>query len=645
MEFLIKVMSIFQKKIIVLDPKFKKIIILIVDAILLIISLISSYWLRFGEFYLPFDNHYLFFLLPPIIGLPIFYSFGLYNSVIRFIGLSLAVSSIKAISIYSVTWGLIAFMISLESISDQSIVFSRSVIIINCMICIFLVLGSRFFARWLFTSERLSKLNQRNVIIYGASLPGRELSNTLKLSNKYNHIAYIDDIEKGRQIDGISVYSSDQIENLIYKLEIKDIFLALPDVSKKNRNLIIDQLSEFSVKVRTLPSFEDLDGDRVKINDLHEIDIEDLLGREIVLPISRFLKSKIQDKVVLVSGAGGSIGSELCRQIIALNPKTLIIFDISESSIYEITTELTSLNNSTIKIIPVIGSVRDSNKLMRIVDLYKVETFYHAAAYKHVPLLEYNQSEAVLNNIIGTYVAAKTAIKLNIETFVLISSDKAVRPTNTMGATKRISELILKGLSGQAHKTCFTMVRFGNVLDSSGSVIPLFTKQIKNGGPVTVTAENIVRYFMTIPEAVELVIQAGAMGKGGDLFLLEMGQPVKISELAEKMIKLSGLTVLNKDNPDGDIEIKYIGLRPGEKLFEELLVDEKSTKTEHKLIMKAEESTIEWNDIEYLIVELERAALILDSEKIRELLIKLVPEFSPQSPILDLTYNKQVEKY
>jgi len=361
-----------------------------------------------------------------------------------------------------------------------------------------------------------------------------------------------------------------------------------------------------------------------------EVDVKDLLGRKPVESNQKLLKTNIENRTVMVTGAGGSIGSEICRQIINLKPKQLILLDISESAIYQIEQEIISINTTNVEVIPILGSVCSHTKLKDIFDTYRIETIYHAAAYKHVPLVESNKIEGILNNAIGTMTLAKSAISSNVETFVLISTDKAVRPTNTMGATKRVSELVLQALAEKSNKTCFTMVRFGNVLDSSGSVIPLFKKQIKSGGPITVTDANIVRYFMTIPEAVELVIQAGAMSEGGDVFVLDMGEPVRIYDLAVKMIRLSGLQVLDEKTPDGDIEIQYTGLRPGEKLYEELLVGDNVFKTDNKLIMKAKEIMIDWDKLEPMLIQLTEAAVNSDQAKTQDLLKKIVPEFNPK---------------
>jgi len=526
-------------------------------------------------------------------------------------------------------------MISIEGIP-------RSVILINWMMCIIVIGGSRIFARWLFSdSGQVSKKGRSNVIIYGASSAGIQLSQSLQLSQEYNHIAYVDNEAslKSTYVNSIKVYESSQIEYLVKKYDVRDIFLALPSASRKEKNKIIASLASLSLHVRSLPSIYEMAEGKVKVDDLREINIKDLLGRESIEPNKNLLKIKITNKVVLITGAGGSIGSELSRQIVLLKPNKIILYEISESALYQIDQELKNLNVANVKIFPLLGSVRASKKFQDICNHFKVQTIYHAAAYKHVPLVEYNQSEGVLNNSIGTMIAAKAAIAAKVETFVLISTDKAVRPTNTMGATKRIAEMVLQALASKSHKTCFTMVRFGNVLDSSGSVIPLFKKQIRSGGPVTVTDKKIVRYFMTIPEAVELVLQAGAMGKGGDVFVLDMGEPIKIFDLAVNMIHLSGLQVMDTNNPEGDIEIKYTGLRPGEKLFEELLIDDNATITENQLIMRAEEKMIDWALLEPIMQKLLDASLSSDQEMIRELIISIVPDFNPQSPIVDLLYK------
>ena len=630
-------MNYVLKKISQLNRFSKQAIMVFFDSFIVLFCLIAAFSIRLGYLYFPGKNiqypiEIWIILCVPLIVIPIFYFFGLYQSVIRYIGTKAFWSIAKAVSLYSLIWVLLSYMASIDGVP-------RSVIVINWLLCTCMVIGSRLFARWLFLdSTQSSNKVTKNIIIYGAGAAGMQLSHSLKFSSEYKHIAYIDDNDslKFSYVKGVMVYPFSKISSLVEQYNVHDLFIALPSVSLKDRNKIISSLEPLSIHVRSLPNLNDLVEGKIKINDLMEINIEDLLGRDIVAPNIELMKIKITNIVVLVTGAGGSIGSELCRQIAVLKPKKLILFEISEYALYQIEQELSNMGLNNLEIISSLGSVRNFKRMKDILTHHKVKTVYHSAAYKHVPLVEYNQSEGVLNNVIGTKLAAEAAIDCGVETFVLISTDKAVRPTSTMGATKRVAELTLQALSKKTHNTCFSIVRFGNVLESSGSVIPLFKKQIRDGGPVTVTDKNIIRYFMTIPEAVELVIQSGAMGNGGEVFVLDMGAQVKIYDLAVKMINLSGLRLFDNNNPDGDIEIKLTGLRPGEKLFEELLVDKNAEKTENSLIMRASESMIEWNILEPFLTELKEECINSNQEKIRQILIKIVPEFKPQSPILDL---------
>jgi len=619
----------FLKIFIYLNRITKQVIMIAVDSALVMIILLTSFSIRFSYFYWP-ENEMIWVIFgSPLIAIPVFFTFKMYHSVIRYIGSKALYSIFQAVTLYSVLWGLVDEMFNLQ-------VIPRSVIFINWMLCLILISSSRVIARSIFADRSVTKLNKRiNVIIYGAGRAGIELSRSLNSTGGYSHIAYLDDNEKLSDsiINGVYVFDPSQVELLITKYQVENIFIALPSISRKNRKKIIEKLSPLPVKIKTLPSMSELAEGKVKIDDLREINIKDLLGRKSVEPNTKLLKTKINGKVVLVTGAGGSIGSELTRQIIKFKPKHLILFEISESALYQIQQELSMKVDANIEISPVLGSVKDYKRMIVVFNYFKVHTIYHAAAYKHVPIVEYNQSEGVLNNSIGTMLATKAAIKSNVETFVLISTDKAVRPTNTMGATKRVAELTLQALSKLSHNTSLTMVRFGNVLDSSGSVIPLFKRQIKEGGPITITDKNMVRYFMTIPEAVELVIQAGAMGKGGDVFVLDMGEPVKIYDLAEKMVSLSGLQLIDDEHPDGDIDIKYTGLRPGEKLYEELLVGNNVSKTENKLIFRAEEEMIEWEVLEPILKKLEKAASNGEDGYVRSLLMTAVPEFKPNFPL------------
>ena len=449
----------------------------------------------------------------------------------------------------------------------------------------------------------------------------------------------------GTYLLGNKIFSPNDISKLVRKYHIKIILLAIPSASRGERKSIIDSLIPLKIKVRTIPDMEDILQGNAKIDELREVKIEDLLGREPVLANKELLQKNIFDKTVMVTGAGGSIGSELCRQIILNHPKTLILFELSEFSLYSIHQELLEVvkrNNLSIKIHPILGNVQDIECLDRVLDHFNVDTIYHAAAYKHVPLVEYNIIEGIRNNIFGTYNVTICAAEHNVKSFVLISTDKAVRPTNTMGASKRMAELCLQALSDQLKnsQTCFSMVRFGNVLGSSGSVIPLFRKQILKGGPITVTHPNIIRYFMTIPEAAQLVIQSGAMAKGGDVFILDMGEPVKIVDLAKNLIQLSGLSVKDENNPKGDIEITYTGLRPGEKLYEELLIGgDNVRKTEHSRIMTAEEYYLPFDQLSSVLVQLEQACKHGDYISIREILLNVPIGFNPTTEIVDLLYK------
>ena len=620
----------------ILNRPLKQLIMILVDSFLVILVLLASFSIRLGLWFWPYHDQLSVMIFgAPILAIPIFASFRLYQAVVRFIGVNSFISILQAVSLFAVIWGLISLIGDLDRIP-------KSVILINWMLILIVIGSSRLIIRWIFSNNDLSNKNKKNVIIYGAGIAGRELSHALQLSEEYSHVAYIDDnLANGKMyLNNIRVFPYDKIHSIIKNKNVSEVLLAMPSISRKQKRKIIEKLNLLSVHVRSLPSVSELAGGKVKIDDLLEIDLRHLLGRESVKPIKKLLKVNIANRVVLVTGAGGSIGSELSRQIVLLRPKKIILYDLNESSLYQIEQELIQYVDSSI-VTSILGSVRDKNKLKNIFEFFHVQTIYHAAAYKHVPLVEFNQSEGVLNNIFGTLAIAEASIQCRIQTFVLISSDKAVRPTNVMGVTKRISELILQALSKKQDTTCFSMVRFGNVLDSSGSVIPTFKKQIKNGGPVTVTDKSIVRYFMTIPEAVELVIQAGAMSNGGDVFVLDMGEPLRIYDLAVNMIQLSGLTLKNQDNPDGDIEIEYTGLRPGEKLYEELLVGKNVMPTDHKLILSAKEVMINWDELNSVLKQLEVAALKSNHIEIRDLLKKLVPEFTPQERINDLLYQQE----
>jgi len=606
------------------------------DAFLIIAILVSSFSMRLGEWFWPKDDIQLLIYFAPLVAIPIFIWFGLYRAIVRYIGFKALWVIVQAVSLYSLFWGVIVLLSGIQGIP-------RSVILINWMLGILLVGGSRIIGRWWFSDKKSHSVNtfnkRKNVLVYGAGSAGIQLATALTFSQELNPLAFIDDEASisNHQIMGLKVYSSDNLKELVSSKKIEEVLLAMPSASRERRNEIINNLESYPVLVRTVPGISELAQGKLKIDDLNAVSINDLLGRDPVPPNHNYLRADITDKVVMITGAGGSIGSELCRQIIDLNPKKIILFEQNEFSLYSIDQDLVEMNLK-VEIIPILGNVLDGKKIERVCKIFCVQTIYHAAAYKHVPLIELNSFSGIENNIFGTLYCAEAAIKARVKTFVLISTDKAVRPTNIMGATKRFSEMILQSLSKEHNEkvTNFSMVRFGNVLDSSGSVIPLFKKQIKNGGPVTVTDPKIIRYFMTIPEAAQLVIQAGAMSKGGDVFLLDMGEPVKIFDLAKKMIHLSGLSVKNSNNPNGDIEIIFTGLRPGEKLYEELLIGNNALETDHQLIHRSNEEMLTWKELRLILDKLQLSIKKHDLDGSRNALIEAVPGYKSKNDSNDL---------
>jgi len=609
----------------------KQSIALLLDSIVIVLVLWLAFSIRLGHWYVPSEQLTMMILCAPLLAVPIFIRFGLYHAIIRYIGLKALWTLVKAVSLYALVWGVIAFMSAIDGIP-------RSVILINWLLAIISIGGLRMVARWLLSDSSIG-IDLKPVLIYGTGSSGRQLAEALSQSNDYKPIGFIDDNKDlvKQSLNGIPIYDDTSIPNLINKHQIQEVLLALNTPSRQAHKQIINNLEQYPVHVRILPSMSELAQGKVKVDDLREVSINDVLGRDRVQPDLTLLQTDIKDKVVMVTGAGGSIGSELCRQILSLGARKLILFEQSELALYSIDKEL---NDHKEVIYPVLGSVTNQARLERVCQKFFVETIYHAAAYKHVPMVEFNSTEGLINNVFGTLRCAQAAINSKVNTFVLISTDKAVRPTNTMGATKRTAELVLQALTDQQDTTRFSIVRFGNVLDSSGSVIPLFRQQIRQGGPVTVTDSDIVRYFMTIPEAVELVIQAGAMAHGGEVFVLDMGKPVKIFDLATKMIHLSGLSVKNNTNPEGDIEICITGLRPGEKLFEELLIGNNVTKTGHPMIMKAKEDRLSWQELEAALAQMQIALEDFNQSTLRELLKKVVPGFKPQCDIEDILYQK-----
>jgi len=622
-------------KLINLSRRKKQFVLLFIDSWLIVSVILLSFSIRLGYFYFPEGDLIWLIFASPVLAIPIFLRFGLYRVIIRYIGFKSLWLVFQATTLYALLWSVFGLLIAVEGIP-------RSVILINWLLIIIVIGGSRMIGRWLLSgAENRENITERiNVLIYGAGSAGRQLAIALTQTGEFNLVAFIDDNSELQHqiINGIHVVSRDNLERLIKKKNVTEVLLAIPSLTLAERSEIINYLEPCQVLVRSLPGVSELAQGKLKIADLREVSIIDLLGRDSVAANSELLGLNITNKVVMVTGAGGSIGSELSRQVLALKPQVLVLFDQSEYALYRINKELVNFDMPNVEILPMLGSVANHKRLNHIMQRLNINTIYHAAAYKHVPMVESNNSEGVTNNIFGTLNCAQVAIKNGVETFVLISTDKAVRPTNTMGATKRVAEILLQALALK-HNTRFSMVRFGNVLDSSGSVVPLFREQIKGGGPITVTDPEILRYFMSIPEAVELVIQAGAMAQGGDMFVLDMGEPVRIVDLARKMIHLSGLEIKDKVNPDGDIEIQFTGLRPGEKLYEELLIGDNVSETSNPMIMRAEEEMLAWDDLKLILDGLEQAVDSDDQNKLRQLLIKAVPGFKPQSGITDILYD------
>lgn len=580
----------------------KQLIAMLVDVVCVILSTWLAYSLRLEEWHGFIPQQKFAYIAAVGLAIPIFIQFGVYKTVLRFAGAYSIALMGKAIAIYAILYFAAIFMLASPYIY-------RSIGLVQPIILFILMAAFRVFASIGFGFSAHGK-NGRPVLgtllIYGAGHSGMQIATALRQSGQYFLAGYIDDSEQyqGSMINGLMVYPPNEIARLIDTHGVTDILLAMPSIGRTRRNQILQSLRDYQVHVRSLPDLVELAQGRVTVLDIKELEPDDLLGRESVEPDSQLISKNIVNKVVLVSGAGGSIGSELCRQILRANPQKLLLLDHSEFNLYAIESELinalqVSGSEAAGKIIPILGSVKDERRLEEIFAQWTINTVYHAAAYKHVPLVECNPVEGLENNVIGTFNLANAAQKHGVDNFVLISTDKAVRPTNVMGATKRFAELVLQALAdaNKENGTCFSMVRFGNVLGSSGSVVPLFREQIRVGGPITLTHAEVTRYFMTIPEAAQLVIQAGAMAKGGEVFVLDMGEPVKIYDLARRMVQLSGLSVQDELNPHGDIEIVVTGLRPGEKLYEELLIGENPVSTAHPLIMMAREDYLNFDDL------------------------------------------------
>ncbi|TFH88177.1 polysaccharide biosynthesis protein [Billgrantia azerbaijanica] len=566
----------------------------------------------------------------------VFIRLGLYRAVIRYVSLRALQAMVLGVC------ASIALLVVADQVTELSL--SMSHLIIYGLLAMTTVGGVRFVMRSLYRRQQIR--DKTRVVIYGAGAAGSQLANALQQGSEYLPVAFVDDWRgmHGTFVEGLRVHCPDELPRLINRYGAERVLLAIPSASRCRRRDIIETLASLSVPIQTMPGTEDVASGRARIQDIRDVAVEDLLGRDPVPPRQELLDANIRDKVVMVTGAGGSIGSELCRQILRLRPRCLLLVDSCEYSLYAIESELEQIAQQQalpVLIEPLLGSVQQRQRLERAMRTFGVQTLYHAAAYKHVPMVECNVLEGISNNVFGTLETARAAMATGVETFVLVSTDKAVRPTNVMGTTKRLAELICQAFAQAQHQTRFCMVRFGNVLGSSGSVIPRFRQQIAEGGPITVTHEAITRYFMTIPEAASLVIQAGAMGKGGDVFVLDMGKPIKIADLARAMIRLSGLEVRDESHPEGDIEIHYTGLRPGEKLYEELLVGDNVSLTQHPKILTANETCLEWSSLEKLLCRLEEATEAGDVSDIRNLLLNAPTAYHPEGPIADLIWCQQ----
>ena len=632
----------------------KRLLVLAVDSSLCVLSVWLAFYLRLGEWVSLLNpgtwNIWLAVTLSVAIALPIFITQGFYRAIFRYAGWAALMSVTKAMVVYGLIYMVVISVMGFEGLP-------RTVGIIQPVLLLFLVGVSRAFARyWLGSTyeQRQQKASLPKMLIYGAGDAGRQLALAMANSHEMQVVGFLDDDTRlhGHVLYGLHIYGVDDLAGLLETVGVSLVLLALPSVSSTRRNQILDTLAPYKLQVRTLPSMSDLAHGRVSVSDIKDLDIDDLLGRDPVQPNTLLLNANIHGKTVLVTGAGGSIGGELCRQIVRTQPKQLLLVEMSEFALYQIHQELEAVSEG-VELVPLLASVCDKVRMHEIMDTWQPHTLYHAAAYKHVPLVEHNPAEGLRNNVWGTLVSAQAAARNGVQNFVLISTDKAVRPTNIMGATKRLAEMVLQALAelspavtadgarSPGARTCFSMVRFGNVLGSSGSVVPLFREQIKNGGPITLTHPDITRFFMSIPEAAQLVIQAGAMGTGGDVFVLDMGQPVRIHDLASRMVEMSGLRLKTADQPEGDIEITITGLRPGEKLYEELLISHNPKPTQHARIMKANEEYLAWPQLQERLESLRMAMSVNDVPLIRHFLSQLVQGYESSGEVVDWVYQAQ----
>ncbi|MEZ5552627.1 MAG: nucleoside-diphosphate sugar epimerase/dehydratase [Pseudomonadales bacterium] len=646
-------------------------IAIVTDLLLVPIALWLAFFFRLGTSQLINSYEYAWLFMAALVtAIPVFAASGLYQEVLRYMGRTTISTLLKAVSTAALLLALVIYLAQTELLVPRSVVF-------NYWILLFVLVGGarfigravlvpdkpdRFFASLIPQREQLE--HRRPIAIYGAGDAGYQLYTSILDDRDMVPVAFIDDNAalRHRTISGLKVYGPDELEALIQETDIREVFLAMPSLRPGRRREILESLEPTAVHVRTVPSVHEIMTGRRKVAELRDVQVEDILGREIVSPDPKLMQRCIRSQSVLVTGAGGSIGSELCRQIVEQKPVRLVLFEHSEFNLYSIEQELrTNIEKRQldVELIGVLGSVLDSPHLTNVMSSFEIDTIYHVAAYKHVPIVERNIVAGIRNNVFGTLFAAQAALRAKVSNFVLISTDKAVRPTNIMGASKRLAELILQALAFEEQpelisvpgsrdssnpqsikrSTRFTMVRFGNVLDSSGSVIPIFRKQIELRGPVTVTHPEVTRYFMTIPEAAQLVIQASSLGTGGEVFVLDMGQPVKILELAQKMIRLSGLTVRDAENPDGDVAISFVGLRPGEKLFEELHIGSDIHPTGHPKIQRALENMIPWSEMVGVIHALQAAIESNDLQEIHKIFTETVDGFAVSEPLVDWMFE------
>lgn len=609
-----------------LNRLYKQLIMILSDQLVLLFALCLAFTLRFGD--ISESIHYMItnwwlFVIIPISTTFFFIRSGLYRAVLKYIGARLVITTFKATTLSYLFVILVLFFYDPNQ-------FPRSVLLTFWFISNVLLIVSRFVFKGILYSWDSFQLDKKDILIYGAGKAGVQISESLKKTNDYKVVGFIDDdsTKISTIVNSIEVFGFDSIDDLIREKSVKSLILAIPSAKQGQRQEILKKLSRYPLEVKLLPNLDDIENDLVTLEQIKFVEVDDILGREVVLPKKELLRKNIQNGNILITGAGGSIGAELSRQIKELQPSLIVLLDNSEYNLYTIHHELTITNG--VNVVPVLSTVTNYNQVHNVIKKYKIDTIYHAAAYKHVPMVELNVVSGVYNNVIGTFNVAKSAKELGVKNMVLISTDKAVRPTNVMGASKRLSEFILQAYADEESNTCFSMVRFGNVIDSAGSVVPLFRQQIKKGGPVTVTHRNITRYFMSIPEAVQLVLQAGSMAKGGDLFVLDMGDPIRILDLAYRMIHLSGLKPIDNDNPDGDIQINFTGLRPGEKLYEELLIGDDVVQSKHPRIMQAREEKLKTEEILKFIEMIKKSRDLQDETIIKNLLLEYVKGYTTE---------------